>query len=191
LARACEYQQYPGSFSPNGQLLAFAEIHPDTVYDIRVLLLDDLEAQPFLRTPFTEGAPRFSQDGRWLAYVSDESGSLEIYVRSYPGPGGKWQISANGGVEPVWNPNGRELFYREGNKMMAVAITTEPAFSAGKPELLFEGRYMPTPATFPNFDVSPDGKRFLMIKESEQGEGITQINVVLNWSEELKRTVRD
>jgi len=190
LARS-EYPQYLGSFSPDGKLLVFPEIHPDTVYDIWVLRLDDLVAEPFLRTPFTEAAPRFSPDGRWVAYVSDESGPLEIYVRPYPGPGGKWQISADGGLEPVWNPNGRELFYREGDKMMAVAIETEPAFSAGKPRLLFEGRYLPTPATLPNYDVSQDGQRFLMIKESEQAEAITQINVVLNWSEELKRLVRD
>ena len=77
-----------------------------------MLRLSDRKAQPFLRTPFNETAPRFSPDGRWLAYISDESGRFEIYVQPYPGPGGKWQISTEGGTEPVWNPNGRELFYR-------------------------------------------------------------------------------
>jgi hypothetical protein len=90
----------------------------------------------------------------------------------------------------VWNPNGRELFYRSGDKMMAVDIATQPGFSAGKPRVLFEGRYEPTPATFPNYDVSPDGQRFLMLKPSEQAAAAaTQINVVLNWFEELKHRV--
>jgi eukaryotic-like serine/threonine-protein kinase len=82
--------------------------------------MGDRKAQPFLRTPFNESAPQFSPDGRWLAYVSDESGRYEIYVQLYLGPGGKWQISTEGGTEPVWNRNLRELFYRSGDKMMAV-----------------------------------------------------------------------
>jgi eukaryotic-like serine/threonine-protein kinase len=140
------------------------------------------KAQPFLRTPFTETAPKFSPDGHWLAYASDESGRFEIYVQPYPGPGGKWQISTEGGMEPVWNPNGGELFYRSGNKMMVVDVETKSGFSAGKPRLLFDaGFYSPTPATFPNYDVSRDG-RFLMLKPSEQqGQAATQINVVLNY----------
>jgi eukaryotic-like serine/threonine-protein kinase len=122
--------------------------------------------------------------------VSDESGRWEVYVQPYPGPGGKWQISTEGGMEPTWNPNGRELFYRIGDKMMAVDITTEPNFKAGKPRALFERHYEPTPATGPNYDVSPDGQRFLVLKPSEQETAApTQINVVLNWSEELKRRV--
>ena len=99
-----EYTQIPMSWSPDGQLLAFVEINPTTGYDIWVLRLSDRKAQPFLRTPFNEAAPRFSPDGRWLAYISDESGRFEIYVQPYPGPGGKWQISTEGGTEPVWNP---------------------------------------------------------------------------------------
>jgi hypothetical protein len=93
-------------------------------------------------------------------------------------------------MEPVWNPNGRELFYRSGRKMMAVEIATKPGFAAGKPRLLFEGAYLPTPLAFPNFDVSSDGQRFLMLKPSEQeAAALTHINVVLNWFEELKRRV--
>jgi Tol biopolymer transport system component len=89
----------------------------------------------------------------------------------------------------VWNPNGRELFYRSGDKMMAVDIATQPSFASGKPRMLFEGQYSPAPGTTPNYDVSPDGQRFLMIKPSEAGEAPTQINVVLNWFEELKQRV--
>ncbi len=111
-------------------------------------------------------------------------------MQRYPGPGGKWQISTEGGTEPVWNPNGRELFYRSGDKMMAVDIATQPGFAVGKPRMLFEGQYEPTPATFPNYDVSPDGQRFLMLKPTEQAQAApTQINVVLNWFEELKQKV--
>jgi hypothetical protein len=98
------------------------------------------------------------------------------------------QVSTEGGTEPAWNPNGRELFYRSGEKMMAVELTAEPALSASKPRMLFAGRYVPTPATFPNYDVSPDGGRFLMLKSNEEeASAATQIDVVLNWFEELKR----
>jgi Tol biopolymer transport system component len=185
-----EYNNFPASWSPDGKLLAFVEVHPTTGFDIWVLQLNDRKAKPFLQTPFNESVPRFSPDGRWLAYISNESGRWEIYVQSYPGPGGKWQISTEGGTEPVWNPNGRELFYRSGEKMMAVDIATQPSLTAGKPRVLFEGRYNPSPGTSPNYDVAPDGQRFLMIKPADAGEAApTQINVVLNWFEELKRRV--
>src|SRR5467141_1450529 len=185
-----EYTQVPMSWSPDGQLLAFMENNPTTGYDIWVLRLSHHKAQPFLRTPFNESVPRFSPDGRWLTYVSNESGRYEIYVQPYPGPGGKWLISTEGGTEPAWNSNGRELFYRSGDKMMAVDIATQPSFTAGKPRVLFEGRYNPAPGTNPNYDVSRDGQRFLMLKPSEQeASAPTQINVVLNWFEELKRRV--
>ena len=185
-----EYLQAPFSWSPDGQLLGFMEINPTTGYDIWVLRMGDRKAQPFLRTPFLESAARFSPDGRWLVYVSDESGHREIYVQPYPGPGGKWQISTEGGTEPVWNPSGRELFYRSGDKMMAVDVAAQPSFAAGKPKLLFEGPYQPTPATLSNYDVSPDGQRFLMLKPVAAAEAApTQINIVLNWFEELKRRV--
>jgi len=182
--------QSPNSWTSDGQLLAFLEFNPTTGLDIWVLRMADRKAQPFLHTRFNEGAPRFSPDGRWLAYLSDESGRPEIYVQPYPGPGGKWQISTEGGTEPVWNPNGRELFYRSRDKMMAVEITTQSEFSAGKPQVLFEGRYQASPLTASNYDVTSDGQRFLMLKAIQQTQGApTQIDVVLNWFEELKRRV--
>jgi serine/threonine-protein kinase len=183
------YTNVPMSWSPDGQVLAFTESSPTTGYDIWILRIVDRKAQPFLRTPFNESAPRFSPDGRWLAYISDESGRWEIYVQPYPEPGGKWQISTEGGTEPAWNRNGRELFYRSGDKMMAVDISTQSGFVAGKPRMLFEGQYEQTPTTFPNYDVSNDGQRFLMVKPTEQVSAPTQINVVLNWFEELKQKV--
>ena len=177
----------PLSFSPDGYI-AFFRTEARTKRDIWVLSIKDREASVFLGTPATEGAPRFSPDGRWIAYVSDESGGPEIYVQPYPGPGGKWQISTNGGIEPAWNRNGRELFYRNGERMMAVPIAAQPTFSAGKPTMLFEGDYLasPFPATGVTYDVSRDGQRFLMVKEEASA---TQINVVVNWFEELKRLV--
>ena len=185
-----EYTHGAQSWSPDGQLLAYTQVNPTTGYDIWVLRVGDRKAQPFLRTRFNESAPEFSPDGRLLAYVSDESGRFEVYVQPYPGPGGKWQISTDGGMEPVWNRNGRELFYRSGDKMMAVDITAQPSFSAGKPRMLFEGQYQPSPFVYENYDVSPDGQRFLMLKPVESGDAApTQINVVLNWFEELKQKV--
>ena len=204
----------PSSFPTDGQRLAFMEVHPSTGFDIWALQLSDpsassgqvRKAQPFLNTPYEETAPVFSPDGHWMAYMSNESGRREIYVQPYPGPGGKWQISPDGGMEPVWNPNGRELFYRSGDTMMAVEVEVgqastpvssgqagrpvATAFSPGRPRVLFDaGQYLPTPLTFPNYDVSPDGQRFLMLKATEQEQAATQINVVLNWFEELKQRV--
>ncbi len=183
-----KYLHAPHSWSSEGQLLAFIEVNPTTAIDIWVLRLGDRKPVPFLRTRFNEASPRFSPDGNWLVYTSDESGRYEIYVQPYPGPGGKWQISTDGGTEPVWNPTGRELFYRDGDKMMAVDISTQPGFAAGTPRMLFEGRYESPAVPIANYDVSPDGERFLMLKSAEQAETApTQINVVLNWFEELKQ----
>jgi eukaryotic-like serine/threonine-protein kinase len=190
-----EGNQTPRSWSADGQLLAFDELNRRTGSDIWVLQLSDRKAEPFLRTPFEEGVARFSPDGRWLAYVSNESGRPEIYVQPYPGPGGKWQVSIDGGTDPVWSRNGRELFYRTGNRMMAVETTMQPRFSAGKPRMLFEGPYFSDFATAfsiqtVSYDVSADGQRFLVVKANEAASrSAAQINVVLNWTEELKRRV--
>jgi Tol biopolymer transport system component len=180
----------PSSWSPDGQLLTFHEFHPITGGDIWVWNLRDHKVQPFLQGQSNEVASQFSPDGHWLAYVSDASGRLEIYVKPYPGPGAERKISTDGGTEPVWNRNGPELFYRSGNKMMAVNIVMQSGFTAGNPHTLFEGPYLPTSGSLPNYDVSPDGERFLMVKPTEQRQvAPTQINVVLNWFEELKQKV--
>ena len=184
--------QAPSSWSADGQLLAFGEFNPRTRQDIWVFRLSDRKAEPFLRTPFEEGGGRFSPDGRWLAYVSNESSRPEVYVQPYPGPGGKWHISIDGGTEPVWSRNGRELFYRSGSRMMVVETTMQQSFSAGKPRMLFEGPYFTT--AFPNmtvsYDVSADGQRFLVVKQTEAASrSVEHINVVLNWFDELKRRV--
>src|SRR6202521_5001845 len=173
----------PSAWSPDGQELAFLE--GGAIRNIWILPLKDRTPHVFIASPAYESAPSFSPDGRWIVYTSTESGRSEVYVRPYPGPGGKWQISTEGGTEPVWNPKGRELFYRDGQKMMAAEYTAQPTFSAGKPRMLFQGPYTPTPRSAADYDVSSDGQRFLMLKATEQSPG--QINVVLNWTAELKQ----
>jgi Tol biopolymer transport system component len=173
----------PGNWSPDGQGLLFLESLP--IRDLFVFSLKDRKAQPFDTGEVGASSPCFSPDGRWIAYTSNESGRTEVYVRPYPGPGGKWQVSTDGGTEPVWNPKGRELFYRSGQKMMGVDYTGQPEFSAGKPRMLFEGPYVPSPRSLADYDVSSDGQRFLMLKNAEQKPG--EISVVLNWTAELKQ----
>jgi serine/threonine protein kinase len=183
-----EYHSHLGSWSPN-EVLAFQEQHPTNGWDIWVLPLEgDSKPQSFLQTAFNEDWAKFSPDGQWLAYMSNESGRNEIYVQPYPGPGGKWQISTEGGTEPVWSPKGNELFYRNGDQMMVVAINTQVTFSATTPRVLFEGQYDPGLSLRPNYDVTPDGQRFVMVRAA-QGSEQAQINLVQNWFSELKRLV--
>jgi Tol biopolymer transport system component/predicted Ser/Thr protein kinase len=184
--------QTPSSWSPDGKMLAYADESGTTgAAGVSVLSIErEREARPFLQTRFDELAPVFSPNGRWLAYVSDESGRNEIYVRPFPGPGEKFPISNEGGIEPLWARNGRELFYRAADKMMVVGVQTEPSFRAGAPRVLFQGRFAGAIGRQAGYDISPDGQRFLMLKPSESAEAApTQINVVLNWFEELKQKV--
>ncbi len=182
-----EYLQKPFSWTPDGMVLAFSEQNPQTNSDIWVLRLEgDRTPEPFLRTPFSEAAPSFSPDGRWIAYTSDESGRPEIYVRPFPGSGGKWQISTGGGIAPQWAANGRELFYLNGDQMMVVPVTTENSFQPGTPRPLFTHVHPGGPP--PNYAVAHDAQRFVMLQPTEP-EMEPQINIVLNWFEELKRLV--
>jgi serine/threonine-protein kinase len=184
------------SFSPDGRFHVFTEVDSKTASDLWILPMDgDRKPRVFLQTPAAESSGQFSPDGRWIAYVSNESGRPEVYVRPFPGPGGKWQISSEGGTELAWNPKGKELFYRTGaqkEEMMVVDYQTEPTFSAGKPRLLFEGNYVANAPTSGGafYSVSPDGQRFLMTQVPEQQQSsLTQVNMVLNWFEEVKQKV--
>jgi serine/threonine-protein kinase len=182
--------QTPVSVSPDGKHLAYTDVDPATGNDIWLVALDATgKPEPLLRTRSGENNAHFSPDGRWLAYVSDESGRSEVYAQPFPGPGGKWMISTDGGNEPVWSRDGRELFYRSGDKLMAVTIATQPAFVAGLPSVLFEGAFEPTGTGTSGFDVSPDGRRFLMIQPTSPEPPVTQVNVVINWFEELRQRV--
>ena len=188
------------SWSPDGRVLAFDDNDADSgAGDVGVLEMDrDRKPRPFAATRFAEGSPKFSPDSRWIAYSSNESGRNEIYAQAYPGPGPKLQISIGGGTDPVWARNGKELFYRNGDNMMVVEIRLQPSLAPGKPRVLWTGPYArglssqcsPAGATNSNYDVTPDGQRFLMIQEEEDGLIATQINVVPNWPEELKRQLQ-
>jgi len=135
----------PHSFSPDGRPLAYQEVSPETGYDLWTLPLDISDPdrpkpgkpEPFLRTPAAELGPAFSPDGRWIAYRSNESGSDEIYVRPFPGPGGKWQVSTVGGSSPFWSRNGRELFYEASDRrIMVLEYTVEGnSFMPGTPRV--------------------------------------------------------
>jgi hypothetical protein len=153
-------------------------------------------AESFAREKAPEGSPKFSPDGRWLAYCSNESGKPQVYVQAFPGPGAKIQISSDGGTDPVWKRKGGELYYRNGDSMMAVTVSTAPKLTASRPLELWKGRYShgmsdscgPPGATSSNYDATADGKRFLMIKDDDQDRAASrQIVVVLGWAEEVSR----
>jgi serine/threonine-protein kinase len=182
-----EFAQYETSFTPDGKLLVYRESHPSTDMDIWILPLEgEREPRPILNTSYEERTPMISPDGHWIAFTSTESGQNEIYVRTFPDVGGgKWQVSIDGGTEPLWSINGKELFYRSrDNKIVSIEVETEPVFTPGYRKVLFEDiyvrRYQHT-----NYDIHPDNERFVMIKSSEKIS--TEMVVVLNWFEELLR----
>lgn len=147
------------------------------------------DPRPLIATSAHELSARLSPDERWLACQSDESGRPEIYVRPFPNvDDGKWTVSTRGGLSPVWSPTGRELFYLNGTTMMVVPIDRGSGASVdvGVPTALFDG---PFDAASSSFDISPDGTYFVMV-EADPNAQPTQVQVVLNWVEELKRVAR-
>jgi len=185
------FQDIPNSVSPDGETLAFLRISAETSGDVYVLSLKgDPNPRAMVKTAAYEGGPQFSPDGRWLAYTSNESGQSQVYVRRYPAPDQRWQVSTQGGTHVQWSKAGKEIFYRQANKMMAVLISDgssnqDPALST--PKVLFEQRYsFGGSTTTANYDLSADDQQFVMVKE-ESGTG--HLNVVLNWFEELKARV--
>jgi len=186
---AGEYRQWATSASPTTDAILTYEQHPTTLRDIW-LLAPDRTRQKFLVTPYQELAPRFSPDGRWIAYVSNDSGRYEVYVRPVSGEGGRMTVSTDGGTEPVWLANSREIFYRNGDRMMAAAIEMTPALSIGRPQLLFETtneRDRGSGLGNPNYDVTRDGQQFVMIQAPSTSSNIV---VVLNWFQELSSRMR-
>ena len=188
LLHSSQYNLNSYSWSANGKLLAFVQTHPTTGNDIWVLPLEGArEPELIVGTEATEWGPAFSPDCRWIAYVSDRDGKYQVYVQPYLAMDRVWQISDDFGEEPIWSPNGDELFYRNGDKWMVVSILTETEFAAGTPQLLFEGPYNNVPGL--SYDVAPDGQRFLVLQPEYDDSEIRELHVVLNWFEELKRLV--
>jgi serine/threonine-protein kinase len=179
-------QQLPESWSPDGRTLAFDERDPTSGFDIWTVSLDgDRKPRPFLKTPFNELRPRFSPDGRWLAYQSNEAGRTEVYVRPFPGPGGKTKVSTDGGGGPRWGPDGRELFYRNPQGVFVVPVLAGPSFAVGVPQKLFSWPFTGNMSTS-GFEIALDGRRLLMMREDPTPDP-KQINVILDWLDELKR----
>jgi Tol biopolymer transport system component len=178
-------EQWPESWSPDGRTLAFDEEDPITGFDIWTVPLDgDRKPRPFLKTPYNEFRPRFSPDGRWLAYQSNETGRTEVYVRPFPGPGAKTKVSTNGGGGPRWGPDGRELFYRTPEGIFVVPVAVGSSFSAGIPRKLFPWPFTGNMSTS-GFEVAPDGRRLLMMRE-DLTPAPRQINVILDWFDARK-----
>jgi eukaryotic-like serine/threonine-protein kinase len=186
--------KYPMSWSHEGRFLLYAMPNPKTAKrDLWVLPLEGEKTPfPLLSTEFNHRQGKFSPDGRWVAYTSDETGRDEVYVRTFspetsaPAPEeGKWLISIGGGSEPRWSGDGSVLYYlAPDRKLMAVELTTNPGFVAGVPKALFQAPQRT--ATFPyGWDVMPDGKRFLFAAQAEQKE--PPFTVVLNWQAALKK----
>ena len=197
------------SFSPKGDYVTFNQMETMGSGDMGMMggelelgstgiwvlpMKGDRTPRRFYPSKFIQGSGRFSMDGKWVAYCANEGGGNEVYVQPWPGPGPKVKVSSGGGTDPIWSPTGKELFYRNGDKMMVVAVKTQPTFDAGRPTELWERHYShglssscgPPGTSEGNYDVNIDGQRFLMVKDVDLDAQSTRIVVVLNFAEELK-----
>ncbi|MGB5816060.1 MAG: protein kinase [Thermoanaerobaculia bacterium] len=183
------YDSEARSISPDGKLLVYSENHHETGSDLWLVpLAADHQPRAWLQTPFNEDFAAFSPDGRWIAYNSDVTGKTEVFISRFPEGDRKFQVSLEGGSRPLWSQDGRELFYRDGNRMMAVNVTTSDRVSADEPRELFTGSYLATDNKW-DYDVAPDG-RFIMIKTPDEKKP-REITVVLNWFQELESLAPD
>jgi eukaryotic-like serine/threonine-protein kinase len=181
--------KYPQSVTPDGNTLLFStstSVNDEDLWTAPVAAPKD--AKPFLATPFYESNATFSPDGRWIAYQSGESGRPEIYVRDFPSGGNRFQVSTDGGFEPVWAKNGKELFFRSGKKLISVPVKLGADFIPGPPKVLFQGDFAVGGQAMA-YDVSPDGQHFYFLQQANKAQQQKTINIALNWSEELKRLV--
>jgi eukaryotic-like serine/threonine-protein kinase len=180
--------EFPNSWSPDGRTIAYATVYGLTsgrpARDVWLVSADEKgQSHPWLETPYTESAAAFSPDGRWMAYVSDESGRKEVYVRPLSSAGGRIKVSSEGGVEPVWTRGGHELFYRNGNQFLSVDIQSEPGLAAGAPRVLFSGDFTPGGREDAPFEyaVSNDGKVIYATQRVAAPELERRLAIVTNW----------
>ena len=173
-----------GVYTPDGRAIVY---RVDSTFDNRDIWMaptaGDRTPVPLLTGPNDEKQPRVSPDGRWLAYTSNESGREEVYVRPLAAEGGRVPVSAGGGSEAVWSRDGKRLFYREGERLMAATITTSPAAAVSARQALFEGPFATDPY-HPNYDVAPDGKSFVMVRQTEESRRMV---IVVNWTAEVRK----
>jgi eukaryotic-like serine/threonine-protein kinase len=182
---------WPSSWSPDGRFLALVGSTAETGQDILVYDAQDQKTRPFLQTRSSETHPEFSPDGRWLAYVSDETGRREVYLRSFPDASRKTLVSNQGASEPAWSPDGRELFYVSlpPRKMMKVDVRLSPDVWVGRPQALFDFAFQICDP-IRGYDLDRNGRRFLVMRvRREPVVEITRINLIQNWFEELKAKV--
>jgi len=172
-----------GVFTPDGHAIMYRVDTPENNRDIYLLpLTGDKKPVPFLVNINDDKEPRVSPDGKWVAYVSNESGREEVYVRALSGGSGRGPVSTAGGGEPLWSRDGKRLFYRVGAKLMAATVATSPALAVTARETLFEGPFA-TDIYHPNYDVGPDGS-FIMVRPVEENRALV---VVVNWIDELRQ----
>jgi hypothetical protein len=190
---------FPWCFSKDGSNLINGELIGGNRMDIGMISMEgEHEHKPLLTEEYVEMQPKISPDGRWMAYTAMESDNWGVYVRPFPDVnGGKWQVSPGIGIGPLWSPDGKELFYRSPDGIMAVPVDTEPTFKLGKPKVLFPDTYISLLGGGSEghaWDIHPDGERFLMMKPfdvatPEEGSPKPKIIIVRNWFEELKERV--
>jgi Tol biopolymer transport system component len=184
--------KYLNDWSRDARYLLFSSRGPKGDYDLWVLPATaksgDAKPEPFLNTTFNETQGKFSLDGKWIVYVSDENGPREVYVRPFPfsEAGGKWQISSGGGVQPRWSRDSKEIFYLNGQKLMSAQVSTSPVFKANPPKTLFEAAFATSSNNLWGWDVDPTGQKFLI--NTQAGETTSApITLLLNWETLLKK----
>ena len=183
--------QFANSWTPDGRTLIFSEVDAETRWDIWTLdvsqPIESRRPRPILKTGLDETQAALSPDGRWLAYSAKEFGKWQIYVQPFPSLDGKWQISTEGGFEPLWSSTGKELFFRFGDRLMAATIDASAGFKASKPELVFAGDYkLESVSMLPSYAIAADGQSFLMLRKPGQSAQ-TSLNVVAGWFDDLRR----
>jgi Tol biopolymer transport system component len=181
-----DYGSVPQAWLPDRDGIAFMRIGGRGGSDLMTAEIGG-EPEALLAGPGAEGSLTFSPDGKWMAYSSDESGRNEVYVRPYPGLGGKWQLTTEGGKGPIWSRDGREIFYTHGDRMMVIAVETDPTFVPSKPRELFRFDFLRNPGPWTDYTVAPDARRFLMVRRPPGEIPPRKLNLVTDFGARLPR----